>query len=462
MIRDRRPTTCRPLPDRLLVNRQQQPAEGEPPSSDADFVALTKSPGFWVIVRDAALFGVVLAFAALAFLGLVKGGTNLWFTLPKDPGWLDGSLWWVAVTAGAGLLVGVLRRVFRLPAKLAGTVEELKDRRVEPSTTPAAVAVSLVSLAGGASLGPEDALGKMGGALGTWVSDRQKYSEDVQETNTLSAMAGAYGGLLASPLLATMLVVEIARPKARRFTETLVASLLSSSVAFAVYFPIAGSTFVGLYDLPSYKYEDWQLLAAVPLGLAAGGLALITVIAIGAMKKLTAPLANRTVLRATIGGVIFGLVGAALPLTLFTGTDQLTTVINDGTALGAGLLIAVVFAKILTFALCEATGFVGGPFLVMLFIGGTAGTAAHVLIPGLPAGLAFAAMFAALPGSLVAAPFTLLLLAALTTQIGTLQIAPVAIAVLTAYLAVTGTGTLMTLARRGRNDGSPTTGAAQT
>ena len=50
----------------------------------------------------AVVFGVVLAFAALAFLGLVKGGTKLWFTLPKNPGWLDGSLWWVAVTAGAG------------------------------------------------------------------------------------------------------------------------------------------------------------------------------------------------------------------------------------------------------------------------------------------------------------------------------------------------------------------------
>ena len=32
---------------------------------------------------------VILAFAALAFLGLVKGGTKLRFTLPKDPGWLD-------------------------------------------------------------------------------------------------------------------------------------------------------------------------------------------------------------------------------------------------------------------------------------------------------------------------------------------------------------------------------------
>ena len=127
-----------------------------------------------------------------------------------------------------------------------------------------------------------------------------------------------------------MLTLEVARPKAARFADTLVAGLLASSVAFAVYFPIAGSTFVGLYTLPSYKYEDWQLLAAVPLGLAAGALALLTVVAIGLMAKLTAPLVKRTILRSAIGGIAFGLVGVVLPLTLFTGTDQLTTVIHDG------------------------------------------------------------------------------------------------------------------------------------
>jgi H+/Cl- antiporter ClcA len=446
------------------VSEQPQPTPGDASPSGSDVAALIRSPGFWVITRYAALFGVVLAFAALAFLGLIKAGTQLWFTLPKNPGWFDGSLWWVAVTAAAGVLVGVLRRVFRVPVKLPGTVQELKDQRVEPSTVPAAVAVSLVSLAGGASLGPEAGLGMMGGGLGTWISERRKLTEDVRATNTLSGMSGAYGGLLSSPILATILVLEIARPKARQFADTLVASLLSSSVAFAVYFPIAGSTFVGIYTLPTFKYHDWQLLAAIPLGLVAGALALVTVVAIGLVTKLTAPLAKRTILRSTIGGIAFGLVGVALPLTLFTGTDQLTTVIHDGVALGAGLLIAVVFAKIFVFAVCEATGFIGGPFLVMLFIGGTAGTAAHVLIPGLPEGLAFTAMFAALPGALVAAPFSLILLGALTTQIGTLQIAPVAIAVLTAYLAVSGTGTLMALANRAREpaaaDAKPATESA--
>ena len=236
----------------------------------------------------------------------------------------------------------------------------------------------------------------MGGGLGNWISQRHKLSEDIAATNTLSGMSGAWGGLLASPILTTVLVLELARPKAARFTNTLVATLLSSSVAFAVYFPIAGSTFVGLYTTPTYKYEDWQLsrpfLSASSRGSRADhrrGDRLVT--------KLFAPLAKRTVVRAAIGGIAFGLVGVALPLTLFTGTNQLTTVIRDGAALGAGLLIAVVFANILVFAVCEATGFIGGPFLAMLFIGGTAGVSAHALIPGLPEGLAFAAMFAALP-----------------------------------------------------------------
>src|SRR5262249_14476451 len=230
----RRATACRPRSHGLIVSEQRQSRAGEAPSSDSDFGPRPRPPGVWRIMRCAAVLGVVLGFASLAFLGLLKGGVKLWFTLPKDPGWFDGKLWWVAVTAGTGVLVGVLRRVFRLPAKLPGTIAELKAQRVEPSTAPGAVVGSLGSLAGGASLGAEDALGKIGGGLGTWLSDRQKLGEGVRETNTLSGMSAAYGGLLTSPILATLLVLEVVRPKARQFGDTLVATLLSSSVAFAV------------------------------------------------------------------------------------------------------------------------------------------------------------------------------------------------------------------------------------
>jgi H+/Cl- antiporter ClcA len=92
---------------------------------------------------------------------------------------------------------------------------------------------------------------------------------------------------------------------------------------------------------------------------------------------------------------VFGLVGVALPLTLFTGSDQLKTVLKDAGTLGVGLLIAVVIAKLLTFAVSQESGFVGGPIFPALFIGGTAGVIVHQVIPGVPLGLAFTCLLAA-------------------------------------------------------------------
>jgi H+/Cl- antiporter ClcA len=139
-----------------------------------------------------------------------------------------------------------------------------------------------------------------------------------------------------------------------------------------------------------------------------------------------------------LGGVVFGIVGVALPLTLFTGTDQLKTVLKDAGTLGAGLLIVVVIAKLLTFAVSQESGFVGGPIFPALFIGGTAGVLVHQVIPGVPLGLAFTCLLAAVPGGVVSAPFTMVLLAAFLTQVGALQTAPILIAVVTAFLAIEG------------------------
>ena len=66
-----------------------------------------------------------------------------------------------------------------------------------------------------------------------------------------------------------------------------------------------------------------------------------------------------------------------------------------------GLLAALVIAKMLTFAVSQASGFVGGPIFPALFIGGTAGVLVHQVFPGVPLGLAFSCLLAAVPGSLV-------------------------------------------------------------
>ena len=77
----------------------------------------------------------------------------------------------------------------------------------------------------------------------------------------------------------------------------------------------------------------------------------------------------------------------------------------------------------------------GGPIFPSLFIGGTAGVLVHQVIPGVPLGLAFTCLLAAVPGALAPAPFSMVLMAAFLTQVGALQTAPILIAVVTAFLA---------------------------
>jgi H+/Cl- antiporter ClcA len=276
----------------------------------------------------------------------------------------------------------------------------------------------------------------MGGGAAQWIARRRRLNDEDGQVNTRAGFAGAYGGLFSSTLIVVMLILEVSRPGGQRMAKTLAATIVSSSVSFAIYFVVAGAFFLDAYAVPAFTFEDWQLLAGLGLGLFAA----VVVTLLGAVMKLAARMFGRlkmsAIARPVIGGLVFGVVGVILPLTMFTGSDQLKTVVQTGGTLGAGLLAALVIAKIITFAVCEASGFVGGPIFPALFIGGTAGVFVHQVFPDMPLGLAFTCMLAAVPGALVSAPFALVLLAAFMSQLGALQTAPVLIAVITAFLAM--------------------------
>jgi chloride channel protein, CIC family len=394
----------------------------------------SQSREFWVLMAFAIGLGILGAFAGLVFMG-VTGFGGSWYT-DSDPGWFGGQWWWIAVTGAAGVAVGLVRLWTHLPERTPGLIADLQSEHVDPRLVPGVVAVSAVSLMGGASLGPEQALGTIGGGAGSWFSARRGVDDEDSKLNTLSGFAGAYGGLFSSTVIVVMLLMEVARPGGRRLTRALVGTIVASSVSFGIYFAIAGAVFLDAYKVPSYTYQDWNLPAGVALGLFAAVVVAVLVVFLRVSVRLFGRLKVPAIVRATLGGVVFGFVGVALPLTMFTGSDQLETVIKDAGTLGVGLLAVLVIAKMLTFAVSEASGFVGGPIFPALFIGGTAGVLVHEVIPGVPLGLAFTCMLAAVPGAMVSAPFSMVLLAAFLTQIGGLQTAPVLIAVVTAFLTM--------------------------
>jgi H+/Cl- antiporter ClcA len=401
--------------------------------------SFTRQRRFWRITSWAAVFGLIMGGVGILWLLVVeKLPQELW----GDPAKNDfggGRWWWIPLATGFGLLVGLLRR-WLTRAHQPDLFTEMGEAHVDHRVVPASVGVSAVSLMGGVSLGPEGGLGLLGGGLGDWVSQRTGADPETRRANTLTGIAGAFGGLFTAPLLGPLMIAEVSRPGRDRPVERLIPTVVASTLGFAVLYPVIGHTFLGLYQLRAYDLKVWHMFVAVGLGVLCAVVAVLT----GVTMRLFARLAERAeanpVALAAAGGLVIGLLAYLVPLTLFSGSANLEVIVDQGPSLGVGLLIAAVLAKMITFAVSLSTGFIGGTVFPMLFLGGAAGMALHAIIPGIPAGLAVPAAMAAVPGAAVPIPFSLIAIVAFSVTVGAANVAPIGIAVLTSYLLVVGTG----------------------
>ena len=66
------------------------------------------------------------------------------------------------------------------------------------------------------------------------------------------------------------------------------AQIVASSVSFGIYFAIAGAVFLDAYQVPQYAFEDWQLLAGIPLGLLAALVVTLLVVFVQGATRLFA------------------------------------------------------------------------------------------------------------------------------------------------------------------------------
>lgn len=396
--------------------------------------------GFWMPVLYAVPIGLMAGAAGLAFTWSVGRVTNRLWPDEVDNSFLGGDLRWLPVTVVAGLLVGVMRKWMRVPAEPDGALANIAAAHVDKPSAIPMVLVSFVSLVGGASLGPFDAGTRSGGAIGEWFSDRVNADEETRQLNTLVGINGSIGGLLTSPFLGTLLVTELNPPDGPdRYYRVVAPSLVGSVFGFFVVFSFVGATFLDVFAVPDYEVEIWHFGVAIVLGVVAAFLSRL----LGAMVFVVRWWATRisnTILRAGLGGLVIGLLAVCFPLTLGSGKVQLPEMIAQAEALGAWLLVGVVVAKIVAMAVSLGTGFIGGPVMPTLFIGGAAGVATHVILPDLPIGLTLSCLLVAVPGASIKAPFSMALLAALTVGVGPISVAPAGVAVLTAYLLTAGLG----------------------
>ena len=136
---------------------------------------------FWLMVFTSMLMGGVMGLAAVGFMNAADYVPKLWanngdvFTKSSQCIVNAGQLHWIGITAGTGLIVGLIRYFTAFPPAVAGLFKEINDCHVDSKWSIHTFLISAISLAGGASLGPEQALSNLGGGLGNFIK------EDVRE-----------------------------------------------------------------------------------------------------------------------------------------------------------------------------------------------------------------------------------------------------------------------------------------
>jgi H+/Cl- antiporter ClcA len=391
-------------------------------------------PWYRRLLGIAVILGIAGGVLGLVYLGATGWAIDHIFPETSGDAW-SGEWWWILLVAVGGLVVVILRNAWHIPDKTPGGVAIIEAAEVDHTTAPQWVAIAAVSAVAGASLGPSFALVLMGGGLGSWFASR-RWSESAADPDyTLTGIAGAFGGAFTSPILGAFLVSELEPIPRQRYVASIIPQLIASMIGFAIFFGVVGRTFLGTYSVSSYEFEIVDLLIGVGLGALSAVVMLVFAAVILAVKKVTGFVKNRYVL-GIVGGAAIGLMAFALPLTVGAGQYQLSVVIDDAPALGAGLLIVVLLVKMVAMALSLEVGFMGGNVFPMIFMGGTAGTIVYLLFPEIPIALAVSCMLAAVPGSFLKAPVSMVFIATIALYLNAESMAPVAVAVVTSYLMV--------------------------
>ncbi len=391
-------------------------------------------PWYRRLLGVAVVLGVTGGVSSLAYLGLTGAVIDVFFDRGGSTLW-SGEWWWIPLVAFGGLVVAGLRKAWDVPEKTPGGIELIEAGAVDHKTVPKWVAISAVSAVVGASLGPSFALVLMGGGLGSWIASRRWGGGSADQDYTLTGIAGGLGAAFTSPVLGAFMVSELGPTPKKRYVASIIPQLIAAVIGFVIFYVAFGRTFLGIYELPPYEFKAWDMAVAVALGALAAIVMLVFVAIILVVRRVTQLVTNRYVLGAVGGGAVGGL-AFALPLTLGAGQSQLGTVVEDASALGIGLLLAVLVAKMVAMALSLAVGFMGGNVFPLIFIGGTAGAITHLVFPSIPYALAVSCMLAAVPGSYLRAPISMIFIAAIAISLDPRTTGPVAVAVATSYLLI--------------------------
>jgi CIC family chloride channel protein len=343
------------------------------------------------LILDTILMGVVGALSARVFMFLLGLAHRLFLVqlagyhlpgLPEEGGVLrqvigPHGLWLIplATTLG-GLLTGFLVYSLAPEAEGDGTDGTVKVFHHLGGFIQARVPVvktiaSAITIGSGGASGREGPISQIAAGVGSVYATLTHRSDEERRFLVLIGMAAGLSAIFRSPIGTAIFAVEVLYSDMEFDAPALLFTLLGSVVAYAVNGLIVG----------------WQPLFQVPAGLGVPGFSeYLWYGALGVVSGVVAamvPMVFYTVrdgfhalpipshVKPALGGLGVGLLALALPQVLSGGYGWIQEAING--RLATNLLLILVFAKMIAFALTLSSGGSGGVFAPSLFVGAMLG-----------------------------------------------------------------------------------------
>lgn len=319
------------------------------------------------------------ALLAAGFLAIVHQLENvLWDDLPDGLGYSSPPWFLVlALPVVGAAIVALARRL--LPGD--GGHEPINGLSTAPTPVKAAPGVALAALgtlAFGAVLGPEAPLIALGSAVGVAASQLVRLGARENAVLGTAGSFAAISALFGGPLPAGVLLVEAGLGMGAALVPILLPGLVAAACGYLIFIGLgdwAGleATKLSVPDLPHYEHTTVSdLLIAVAVGIAAA----VAIIGVRRLATRIAGLRGRGVGMTALllaGGLAVGclaqladLLGGDSQDVLFSGQAAVPNIIAEASD---GVVIAVLAAKAIAYAICLGCGFRGGPVFPAIFIG---------------------------------------------------------------------------------------------
>ena len=328
----------------------------------------------------------------------------------------------IIIPALGGAIVGPLVYYFAREAKGHGVPEvmealELRGGKIRPRVVVVKALASSVCIASGGSVGREGPIAQIGSALGSFVGQTLKLSEERVRTLVACGAAGGIAATFNAPIAGAVFALEVLL---RRFGSVYFGAVVISAVTadvIAHYFEGDSRTFL----TPEYTMQSpWELLLYTLMGfiaaLAAVGFSRLLYFSEDIWGLIRIPEPAKPLL----GGILLGLLGIisyqidGFPRIFGVGYETIENTLFSQLTLQVtfGLLLLKLVATTLTLG----SGGSGGIFAPSLFMGAMLGASfgqiAHTIFPEIvaPSGAYALVGMAAFFGGAAHAPITAILI----------------------------------------------------